>query len=281
MKRILSVVFMAALAGAGTLQAAESPSPEACVRYAEADYDYELDVTPSLVFYMKAAYQAAYKVGIRKMDAVIATAQSAIRVLYMTNTMTKGIGYADGSFASGAQIDSAIQEVLIEMLGIYETAYVELEAIHQNAHKEGMLASEAILKAAELKWLHGLTKWFAHNTDLTSFQTPFSLTSALIVNRLKWLADNPDLESLSVAKFLTDKSLVSDATLLRGGGDAEAAAQDAEAEYKAVKQEAHVVRSEAYLEIYDGDDGIRSIVPAVMESLRHRHRNLCLELYDL
>lgn len=123
MKRILSVLFMASLAGAGTLQAAESPSLEACVRYAEADYAYEADVFEPLAVYARAAYLAAYRSAWRK---ALPDAEDALQDILLSKAVVKQIS-----------VD--------EYLSLYDD-------YHSRFHMEGLREWKAVIAAAELKW---------------------------------------------------------------------------------------------------------------------------------
>ena len=68
MKRILSMVLTAALAGVGgSLQAEDTPSLETCVRYAETDHAYTV---------AEQAAQADYKAAMQAADAARQEAQA-------------------------------------------------------------------------------------------------------------------------------------------------------------------------------------------------------------
>ena len=132
MKRILSVLFMASLAGAGTLQAAESPSLEACVRYAEADYAYEADVFEPLAVYARAAYLAAYRSAWRK-------------------------AFPDAEDALQDSLDAALQDSLLSKAVAKQISGDEYLSLygdnHSSFHMDGLREWKAVIAAAELKWL--------------------------------------------------------------------------------------------------------------------------------
>ena len=107
-KRILSVVVAAALAGVGgTLQAEDTPSLETCVRYAETDHAYTVAVQAAEADY-NAAMQPAdadYKAAMQPADAARQEAQAD----YKAAKQEAQAGYYVAKQAADADYNAAWQ----------------------------------------------------------------------------------------------------------------------------------------------------------------------------
>lgn len=141
MRRVLSVVVT--LAGMGTLEAADSPSLEACARYAEADAAYEAAMREPLAVFeaAKQAAEATYEAAVQGPEAILNDA--------MARTATARLeAVADPREGTLAIFEAAIesQKTALELLKSVDEA---ARAAYEVAMHEPLAVFEAAVQGPE------------------------------------------------------------------------------------------------------------------------------------
>lgn len=253
--------------------AADSPSLEACTKYAEADHAYDeairepLTVLSDVRREAKATLDSVKGEALAKLKAAKEKATGDYRANYngAHRRMRDIVGEA------GMEVFEAENKAQADRDAAWQAIYAEAEASGVQIDPYGETTIEPFKSAFQ-----------AAETRYRAAMDAARDNHANKVNKAKADLDSTIKATREAARAATQQAQADYEAVKQPAYDVYAAAlREPEAAFEAAKKAAEAAQESAYIAIYDDDDGQQSAVPAVMVKLRANHRERCRFLHGL